>query len=550
MNKSLAIHHDNIIFDLFDNDIYFDFSSVDGGETVDSYISREIIYEIKEQDFDIIFIKDNLSSNYLELLGLRVAYHIRLSSELGDKKFLPIIILSDIDSYMLNSFDPTAQILFTKNIFIVKNTKNEIEKIKNKKFSNFTLEEYKTGFLNRITVEPPKDYLSHHSIANEWSIYRWSKFLDVDSNSVKTNNEKIQNMLYFKYLKEIYKQEDKHLDKNICKLNSKTKGNILLIDDEWNKGWSDILAKIFKNYDKVDFQTFKYDFKDKSNFNLNFQINHKGLKQQIQNADVIILDLRLIEQDHDEDTDIENYSGIKILEKIHEINVGIQVIMLTATSKSTILEKLYEKKILGYIKKEHPEDRSINTVENINKFIKLINKGLKRKYLKEIYIIKSKITNLLDIELTENIKDQDCKIFAKFNRSKDYYMKFALKIYREALYTFEVLDSNLKNRFIFAMLSIISSFEAINSILIKEFRNDDDKFWDGTIVQKNKLNDRLEELYQKLNGEGKLDIQAMIQNRNNYLHSNIKTVHIEPGDIVKLFEAELKMIQAIKNYQN
>ncbi len=550
MNKSLAIHHDNIIFDLFDNDIYFDFSSVDGGETVDSYISREIIYEIKEQDFDIIFIKDNLSSNYLELLGLRVAYHIRLSSELGDKRFLPIIILSDIDSYMLNSFDPTAQILFTKNIFIVKNTKNEIEKIKNKKFSNFTLEEYKTGFLNRITVEPPKDYLSHHSIANEWSIYRWSKFLDVDSNSVKTNNEKIQNMLYFKYLKEIYKQEDKHLDKNICKLNSKTKGNILLIDDEWNKGWSDILAKIFKNYDKVDFQTFKYDFKDKSNFNLNFQINHKGLKQQIQNADVIILDLRLIEQDHDEDTDIENYSGIKILEKIHEINVGIQVIMLTATSKSTILEKLYEKKILGYIKKEHPEDRSINTVENINKFIKLINKGLKRKYLKEIYIIKSKITNLLDIELTENIKDQDCKIFAKFNRSKDYYMKFALKIYREALYTFEVLDSNLKNRFIFAMLSIISSFEAINSILIKEFRNDDDKFWDGTIVQKNKLNDRLEELYQKLNGEGKLDIQAMIQNRNNYLHSNIKTVHIEPGDIVKLFEAELKMIQAIKNYQN
>ena len=550
MNKSLAIHHDNIIFDLFDNDIYFDFSSVDGGETVDSYISREIIYEIKEQDFDIIFIKDNLSSNYLELLGLRVAYHIRLSSELGDKRFLPIIILSDIDSYMLNSFDPTAQILFTKNIFIVKNTKNEIEKIKNKKFSNFTLEEYKTGFLNRITVEPPKDYLSHHSIANEWSIYRWSKFLDVDSNSVKTNNEKIQNMLYFKYLKEIYKQEDKHLDKNICKLNSKTKGNILLIDDEWSKGWSDILANIFKNYDKVDFQTFKYDFKDKSNFNLNFQINHKGLKQQIQNADVIILDLRLIEQDHDEDTDIENYSGIKILEKIHEINVGIQVIMLTATSKSTILEKLYEKKILGYIKKEHPEDRSINTVENINKFIKLINKGLKRKYLKEIYIIKSKITNLLDIELTENIKDQDCKIFAKFNRSKDYYMKFALKIYREALYTFEVLDSNLKNRFIFAMLSIISSFEAINSILIKEFRNDDDKFWDGTIVQKNKLNDRLEELYQKLNGEGKLDIQAMIQNRNNYLHSNIKTVHIEPGDIVKLFEAELKMIQAIKNYQN
>jgi len=546
MSRGLIIHHDNVIFDLFDNDIYFEY---DTDETVDSYITKEIITELIEYDFDIIFIKDNLSNNYLELLGIRVAYHIRLSVELEDKRYVPIVILSDVDSYTLNNFESAAQILFTKNLFLINNTKDQIEKIKSKKLSNLTKEEYQTSFLNRITVEPPKDYLSHHSIANEWSIYRWAEFLDADSDSLRANNEKIATMLYFKYLKELYRKADEQTDKKIRTFDNKAKGNILLIDDEWSKGWSDLLNKVFEEYDGINFQTFEYDFKDKSSFHLIIQVRHKELKKQIENADVIVLDLRLIEQDHNEDVEIENYSGIKILEKIHEINAGIQVIMLTATSKSTILEKLYEKKILGYIKKEHPEDRSINTVEDINKFIGLIDKGLKRKYLKEVYATKSEIMSILDIELTNNIKDQDCEIFTKFNIPKKHYMKFVIKIYREALYTFEVLDSTLENRFIYAMLSIVSSFEAINSILIKEYRYDNDKFWDNTIVQSSKLNDKLEDLYQKLNGRDILDIEAMIINRNNYLHSNIKTVHIEPNDILKLYEAELRIIQTIREYK-
>lgn len=76
------------------------------------------------------------------------------------------------------------------------------------------------------------------------------------------------------------------------------------------------------------------------------------IQEKIQefNPDVVILDLRLSQSDH-ENEDINSYTGIKILQKIHEINAGIQVIMLTATSKSTILEKLYEKDIRLYQKR-------------------------------------------------------------------------------------------------------------------------------------------------------------------------------------------------------
>jgi len=518
MSKSLIIQHDNIIFDLFDNEIYFEY---DTDKSVDSYITEEIMVELKEKDFNIIFIKDNLSNNYLELLGLRVAYHIRLSSELEDKRYVPIVILSDVDSYTLNNFEQTAQILFTKNLFLINNTKKQIEKIKSKKFSNLTKEEYRTSFLNRITVEAPKDYLSHHGIANEWSIYRWAKFLDADSDNIRANNKKIETMLYFKYLKELYRKADEQTDRKICTSDNKYKGNILLIDDEWNKGWSDILKKLFKGYDGINFQIFEYDFKDKSNFNLIVQVTHKELKKQIENADVIVLDLRLIEQDHNEENDIENYSGIKILKKIHEINAGIQVIMLTATGKSTILEKLYEKKILGYIKKEHPEDRSINTVENINKFIGLIGKGLNRKYLKKIWNLQEE---MLKLEIFQNLK-------LSFNMEDDERRLLELK--NSIPNIFSILNSDINKHFIFGMLSIYKCLEIICDYYIYEKwiqKNTKKAFWkhhnnkyinnDGNTSINNKLKSITNylQVFKQNNDISKEDIDYITNSRNYVIH--------------------------------
>ena len=80
--NNIVIHNNNIDLFLFENDIPFDST-----DNIDKYISEKIIPELLGNDFDRIFIKDNLSLNYLELVGLRVAYHIRLSQELGEKRF-------------------------------------------------------------------------------------------------------------------------------------------------------------------------------------------------------------------------------------------------------------------------------------------------------------------------------------------------------------------------------------------------------------------------------------------------------------------------------
>lgn len=528
-DKSILIHHDNVIDVDFTSDIKF---STD--QDIDKYVSNYIIKELGNNEFDTIFIKDNLSSNYLELYGLRVAYHIRLSKELGDKRFCPIVIISDFDSNTLNRFSHEAKILFTQGIYLCQNTTEDIQKYQSLELKNLLNYD---EFLSSVEVNPPKDTSGSHDIANKWSIYKWAEFLDVKSEVLDKNRTDIDNILYFKYLKALNTKEDAET----IKIKKPTKkGKVLLIDDEWDKGWSDIITKAL---DTTEFDTFEYDYKDKSKFNLYMKIQNK-IKNY--NPDVVILDLRLAQSDHETDN-IESYTGVKILEKIHEINAGIQVIMLTATSKSTILEKLYDKKILGYIKKEHPEDRSIGTVENINKFVKLIDEGLKRRYLKEVYTIMLKIKSILDIDLSLPKEQLDCEIFRSFDISKESYIPFAVKIHNEAQYVFDILDSKLNNRFVYAMLSIVSSFEALNSIFIQENRYDDDKFWDNTRVNSHKLNDKLEELYKKLGGVDTLDIENMIRQRNNYLHSNIKNIHIEPKDIVHLFDAKLKMLQMTNN---
>ena len=527
-NKSLLIHHDNICtFELFD-----EIEKFNANEDIDKYISEKII-ELKQKDFEIFFIKDNLSSNYLELLGLRVAYHIRLSLELGDKRFAPIVIVSDFSIEQLCKFDEMANILFTSNVYLCKNTKEDIEKFQQLELHNLTLEEYNQDFLSKIKVNPPKDYLSHHSIANEWAIYRWAEFLKVETDVIKSNKAKIDNMLYFKYLKAKYATAEQESAKIV---KPTKKGKVLLIDDEWNKGWSDILNAALSN-DGLEFKTFEYEYKDKSEYNLLIaQLQHKELKTLIAQADVIILDLRLLQSDH-ENEDIEDYAGIKILQRIHEINAGIQVIMLTATSKSTVLEKLYEKKILGYIKKEHPDDNSINTIENINKLVGLVDRGLERKFLKSIYLTSINILSILDND-----------IFEKYEIPFEKYEPYWKKIIVETEAIFDILDSDRNNKFLYAIVSIAVSVESILSIFIPNDR--EMFFWDGEKYEclHNALWCRIQKLFQKLACNDNFDTYELIDKRNRYMHK--KPVKVTSKEITKWFEMLNKMIIMVQNPPN
>ena len=99
--KKLLIHCDNTSFN---RDEFFPISEsfrfdVDFDKDVDLYIDEQLKNEAdvglrkKIEKSDILYIKASLSKNYLEYLGLRLAYHIRLTKSLGEKANIPIVII-------------------------------------------------------------------------------------------------------------------------------------------------------------------------------------------------------------------------------------------------------------------------------------------------------------------------------------------------------------------------------------------------------------------------------------------------------------------------
>ncbi len=473
---------------LAENIIEFNYTN---DEKIDEYISKKIIPKIKEQEVDAVFIKDSLSDNYLELYGLIVAYHIRLSLELGDKRFMPIVILSDIDGYTLNKLSSLARILFTKSIYLISNTKEGMKNLKAQVLTPLTKETYRKDFLDLINIQSPENS-TNHSIANEWAIYRWAEFLKVDSEAIRRNNEKVASMLYFKYL---LAKNPNETSKALGYKRPQKSEKILYIDDECKNGWSDIFKKYFSINKEINFRAFGKDFR-KSN---KFSIISQAIQQcEEYNPDVVLLDLRLTSRDHEEERKIEEFTGIEVLKHIKKLNPGIQVIMFTATSKSLILERLYKYGALGYIKKEHPEDKNSNTKENINKLSELIDEGLEREYLKKVWSITQKLQKLTIFQ-EEDFKDLEFEINS----------------------IFEILDSNMQKRYTYAMLSIFQALEIVNNYYI----DDSTKKWrdgytgveikrDGYTKQKiNAVLKRLD-LFGKFNNE----IETISKMRKSAIH--------------------------------
>ena len=261
MNNAILIRYDNTPTNvdesfLSTNTIYFNYNN-SNYKKIDEYISKEILTILKEKTIDKIFIKDNLSANYLELYGLRVAYHIRLSIELNEKRFVPIIILSDLDGCILNRLEPMAKIIFTKNVFLESNTKATIEKYNSKTIDTLIEKNFLDNFLNLIEIQPPENS-SSHNIANQWAIDRWAEFLKVDTPAIQKNKATIENMLYFKYLISKYlisKTDNQQIWKTP---NDKIiNGKILYIDDESINGWEDIFKSYFSltTIEKTSFKT-------------------------------------------------------------------------------------------------------------------------------------------------------------------------------------------------------------------------------------------------------------------------------------------------------
>jgi len=373
---------------------------VDFDKDVDFYINENLTdggLKLKLEKCDIVFIKVSLSKNYLEYLGLRLAYHIRLTKSLGAKAYMPIVLIAEESFQYLGLTHPEPSILFTKGIYLIKELLDDYQKAlkwfadgRIKPLDDFSL------FVNSIFVNPPANYQSHHSIANEWALVRYFSMLESDDTN--TSYVSLQNKIYdLDYLKTLH---FKHIEAkaNRQKFNSKKhtinailKGiegkKIGIIDDEINKGWLEFYGYIL-NKSKATAMPFNNFQKDETKVELIKKIEQWLLEifKLVDPIDIFIIDLRLHDDDFSEQ-DFQNLSGIQIIKFLKKYNPGIQVVVSTASNKVWNYQKCLDLGVKYFSVKESPETYNTRseTIASFSHFSNQLSNAVKDVFLAEIF---------------------------------------------------------------------------------------------------------------------------------------------------------------------
>lgn len=194
---------------------------------------------------------------------------------------------------------------------------------------------------------------------------------------------------------------------------------ILLIDDEANKGWKEVLERFINNGQLVEIAT---------------EYAAAKLILEKEQFDLIFLDIRFGEPDHDS-IDIASYGGYKIINELirkdfSNKNFITPVILFTATNKAWNISAMLEQGADDFYIKEHP-DYAEDIFFSKNNYIRLkgniipelLSVGKKRK---EIWDKIQEIIRLSSINITNtNIKhriEEKLKISygILFRNSKEY----------------------------------------------------------------------------------------------------------------------------------
>jgi CheY-like chemotaxis protein len=378
---------------------------------VDELLSSLLQNHLNDHVYDNVLIPVSIGKTLSDFLGLRFSTHIRTTDSKNQLANIYIYTFTGLKDLMGNE---CFNILNIKGIQLIDFSQSGFNlAIENK--NTLITENQLSSEIAKLKLNIPDNYMDNHSIANIWAMYRWSSILgdlsDLD-NELKNTKTKINTNLYYKYLKTLHgTNKIKPINLNQLKINQR--GKILFIDDEANKGWSEIFCTLLE--DNNDGVVFDYiddlKFEQKSQDEI-IQICIDEIKQIENYPDIVILDLRLHQSDF-ESKSISEFTGFKILQEIKRINPGIQVIIFSATNKVWNLQALLKAGADDFIIKEGFEN-SVDigfTEVTISKFISTINKSLDRKFLKSIFEKCNLILDSLRLEYIE--EDHNYSFFIK-----------------------------------------------------------------------------------------------------------------------------------------
>lgn len=317
-------------------------------------------------------------------LALTIAMHLRLSVDsLKENILLPILLVSNLPILTFLSLGECSQFFLARKGYAICSPEDVQYAIK--AVEGLTISEYKTDFLDKIHILPDAT-VGRHSIANQWGAEVLAHVANID---YERNADLInaQRSLYFKYVfaKKFYSDNSSDnneisiIDFNCDDIHNK---KVLLIDDEANCGWVQVLKKVLgvpdDNFDLVDYKVSEYK-----------EIKDEIIKNRVNNDyyDLYLLDLRLMGNVEEDIVITKNFSGYRILDYLIKKNKGNQVIILTASNKAWNLKNLIDAGASGYYIKESPElmlPLSFSK-KNYESLMSEINSAFENKFKRKLY---------------------------------------------------------------------------------------------------------------------------------------------------------------------
>ena len=371
--------------------------------------------------YELIIVHLNLSDyDYGEMYGLRVVSHLRLTNDLKNTHCQIIVLSSDSFEEIIR-INPLGSILLTPGIQLSSRFDFAFEKRINK----ISKSQYQI-FLNKINFIKPENSDNRHSIANELSLYLWSKGIGLDLNSL---DHEISTNLYYKWVS-LTRRElqntlfDVKIQLQISEKKQEGEINILLIDDEASKGWEKFYRHLFsllesKNF-KINFNNVNIVKGSSQDEVIEFCLNK--IKGAIKTPNVILLDLRLVDSDF-ANSDSEKLTGIQIAKAIENYNQAIQLVFTTASNKvkSYISASKMGLGVDGYIVKSPFDD----VEQSIYEIIDVINKA----YVKSKFLI----------SVQEKIEKIKRHLFSEEDLRKEHLKEFHIESQASLNLAFDIL---------------------------------------------------------------------------------------------------------------
>ncbi len=220
---------------------------------------------------------------------------------------------------------------------------------------------------------PPR---GSHQLTNEWGAYKLAYTAGYyDLLEPLKQLQPSLNLIYFQYLIQKHGLIPNNVNQGENTNPIRLEGKVLYIDDNYEKGWAMVLKRILET--KVNLELRCYESV------INFAQKEEQCVQEIveiintEAPQLILLDLRLIPEDDlpvKNYTNIEDFTGGRILNTIKAKFPFLPVIIFTASNKAWNMSQLFDEGADGYFIKESPTlypDEALGN-ENFQSFLKLL----------------------------------------------------------------------------------------------------------------------------------------------------------------------------------